>query len=337
LGRALRAATVLAMQFLEGGATGPNGRESHTGRSSEQDPADEAADAPGGRGSLMSRYRGAGPAPGADDQATPPQPRTGDSPIADSPWRDSGWASAPPVPVTPPVSAAPPAPPLPPVPPAPPAPPVRDEPVAVRPAPTPPPPSSSAPPARPAAPPAPLTPPAASAPAVTPASDTPATDKQATDKPPTDKPPTDRPATDRPATDKPAGAPADKPAIKAADEPAATPADTAADRPASTPAVTVTRGTAPGAVPSAGLLSADQTGEFKQRWRDLQGDFVDDPQQAVRGAGDLAREVLQTLSDAIADSDRVESWQAGDGSSSTEDLRVALRQYRTLVDRLLEL
>lgn len=108
--------------------------------------------------------------------------------------------------------------------------------------------------------------------------------------------------------------------------------------PADKPVVTVTRGTTPGSGTSASaLLSAEQTGDFKQRWRDLQGDFVDDPQQAVRGAGDLAREVLQALADTIADSERVEGWKAGDGSSGTEDLRVALRQYRTLVDRLLEL
>jgi hypothetical protein len=105
------------------------------------------------------------------------------------------------------------------------------------------------------------------------------------------------------------------------------------------PAVTVTRGTTPGtgAATTAGLLSTAQTTEFKQRWRELQGDFVDDPQQAVRSAGDLAREVLESLAAAIAEPDRVESWQAGDGSSGTEDLRQALRQYRTLVDRLLEI
>ncbi len=104
------------------------------------------------------------------------------------------------------------------------------------------------------------------------------------------------------------------------------------------PAVTVIHGTTPGTgAGKIALLSTDRTTEFRQRWRDLQGDFVDYPQQAVRGAGDLAREVLQALADTIAHSGRVASWKAGDGSTSTEDLRVALRQYRTLVDRLLEL
>jgi len=86
-----------------------------------------------------------------------------------------------------------------------------------------------------------------------------------------------------------------------------------------------------------GLLSAERSAEFKRRWRDLQADFVDDPQQAVREAGDLSREILRALSDTIADADRVDRWQAEDGTSGTEDLRVALRHYRTLVDGLLQL
>jgi membrane-bound lytic murein transglycosylase MltF len=101
--------------------------------------------------------------------------------------------------------------------------------------------------------------------------------------------------------------------------------------------VTVTRGAAPGSTGTRGLLTAERTAEFTQRWRDLQADFVDDPQQAVRGAGELSREILQALSDTIADAERVDSWKAEDGTSGTEDLRIALRQYRTLVDRLLEL
>jgi hypothetical protein len=123
----------------------------------------------------------------------------------------------------------------------------------------------------------------------------------------------DKPA-DKPEAGRPAGAP------------------TTAGRPAVTP------GSTPGAAPATtGLLGPDRAAEFKGRWRELQGDFVDDPQQAVRGAGELARDVLRALSDTIAAAERVESWKAEDGTSGTEDLRVALRQYRTLVDRLVEL
>jgi hypothetical protein len=83
-------------------------------------------------------------------------------------------------------------------------------------------------------------------------------------------------------------------------------------------------------------LAAEQAAGFKQRWRDVQSDFVDDPQQAVRGAETLAREILDALAAKIADKQRVDSWKAGAGAP-TEDLRLALRHYRVLVDRLLEL
>jgi hypothetical protein len=83
-------------------------------------------------------------------------------------------------------------------------------------------------------------------------------------------------------------------------------------------------------------LGEEQAGDFRQRWRDLQAGFVDDPRQAVRAADDLAREVLDTLAAKIVDKRDVEGWTAGDGSR-TEDLRMSLRQHRTLVDRLLEL
>ncbi len=46
--------------------------------------------------------------------------------------------------------------------------------------------------------------------------------------------------------------------------------------------------------------------------------------------------MLDALTAKIADKQRVDGWKAGEGSG-TEDLRLALRQYRTLVDRLLEL
>ena len=122
--------------------------------------------------------------------------------------------------------------------------------------------------------------------------------------------------------------PADKPAGEVERTPADVAPAPAAAEPAGRPAASTN---------SHGLLSAQRSAEFKQRWRDLQADFVDDPQHAVREAGDLSREILRALSDTIADTDQVDRWQAADGTSGTEDLRIALRQYRTLVDRLLEL
>jgi len=99
----------------------------------------------------------------------------------------------------------------------------------------------------------------------------------------------------------------------------------------------VTRGITPGTGGSTTpTLGGEQAAEFRHRWRELQGDFVDDPREAVRGADVLAHEVLDALAAKIADKQRVDGWKAGEGSG-TEDLRLALRQYRTLVHRLLEL
>ena len=69
------------------------------------------------------------------------------------------------------------------------------------------------------------------------------------------------------------------------------------------------------------------------------GRFWEFPQGTGSAAtpADLAREVLDALAATIAAPERVESWKAGDGTGGTEDLRQALRQYRGLVDRLLEI
>ena len=136
----------------------------------------------------------------------------------------------------------------------------------------------------------------------------------------------------RPARE--ADTPADKPAREVVRTQADTPAGVAPAPAATEPAA---RPSPAASTDAHGLLSAERSAEFKRRWRDLQADFVDDPQQAVREAGDLSREILRALSDTIADADQVDRWQAEDGTSGTEDLRIALRQYRTLVDRLLEL
>jgi hypothetical protein len=122
--------------------------------------------------------------------------------------------------------------------------------------------------------------------------------------------------------------PVDRPAGAA---PAATTAATG------TPAGTPPRHEAAGGAADRGAtLPDEQSADFRRRWREVQGDFVDDPRQAVRSAEELARDVLGALTAKIADRDKVEGWKAG-GGSGTEDLRQSLRQYRTLVDRLLDL
>jgi hypothetical protein len=332
------------MQFLDGGATGPNGQDSGTARSAEQGPAGTDPQE-GGRGSLMSRYRGTGQ-PGSDAEEHPPSPRTGETPAgsaasapggtrpstpgasADSSWRQSAWTSAPPVP---------------PVPPVPPPPPAANRTGT---------PADSAPTSAPVSTPAKTEPSKPESPPTgTPntgtastgsASTAPASTGSASSAPASAAPgSTGAPSTAAAAPETPK-ADAPNPDVPKADVPKAD--ATKADAPAS-PAAAVTRGSVPGSTgvpgrtpgPDSVLLPADRTTEFRARWRDVQSEFVDDPQHAVRGAGDLSRDILQALADTIADAERVDSWRAEDGTSATEDLRIALRRYRTLVDRLLEL
>jgi len=85
------------------------------------------------------------------------------------------------------------------------------------------------------------------------------------------------------------------------------------------------------------LLEPGFADQFQGRWRDLQAGFVDDPHETVRKADELATEVVDTLTAALSDRKRGldERWQAE--KDNTEELRLALRGYRQLLDRLVSL
>jgi hypothetical protein len=92
----------------------------------------------------------------------------------------------------------------------------------------------------------------------------------------------------------------------------------------------------PDAAPEPGLLSSADETRFRQSWRELQARFVDDPQEAVRGADALVTAVIQALSERFTEhKGRLEShWRRGD-EPDTEELRQALQRYRDFFDRLL--
>lgn len=79
------------------------------------------------------------------------------------------------------------------------------------------------------------------------------------------------------------------------------------------------------------LFDDGDTTRFQNRWRDLQADFVDDPAQAVRGADELVDEVLRELAERKHNLEG--RWR--DGDDDTEELRVAMREYRSLFNQLL--
>ncbi|WP_444948694.1 hypothetical protein [Micromonospora ureilytica] len=85
----------------------------------------------------------------------------------------------------------------------------------------------------------------------------------------------------------------------------------------------------------ATLLDTDTAQGFRERWRDVQLRFVDDPQAAAGEAQSLVEEAIQALSSALAaQKTTLGGWQDA-GSADTEQLRMAVRNYRDFLDRVL--
>jgi hypothetical protein len=84
------------------------------------------------------------------------------------------------------------------------------------------------------------------------------------------------------------------------------------------------------------LLPESDSGSFQKRWVDIQSGFVDEPRQAVEKADTLVAEVMQSLAAGFAsERSKLESkWGRGE-QATTEDLRTALRMYRSFFQRLL--
>jgi len=85
------------------------------------------------------------------------------------------------------------------------------------------------------------------------------------------------------------------------------------------------------------LFEDNEAEGFRTQWLDIQSRFVDDPSVAVKEADDLVAEVIKNITRSFADKRiALESqWKSGD--VSTEELRVALKRYRSFFNRLLTL
>lgn len=127
-----------------------------------------------------------------------------------------------------------------------------------------------------------------------------------------------------------------------------TTADTTAETPVTETPVTETPtaetpvGRTPTGTPATGdtdagtiLFGDDVVTRFRGRWRELQSDFVDDPKRAVRGADELVDEVMRTLSETLTEHKHKLEGQWQNGPGDTEELRLALRKYRSFFDQLL--
>jgi hypothetical protein len=87
---------------------------------------------------------------------------------------------------------------------------------------------------------------------------------------------------------------------------------------------------------SGPLFSTDEATNLRSRWDTIQTGFVDEPRKAVQEADSLVAEAMKRLAEQFAQerSNLEHQWDRG-GDVSTEDLRIALRRYRSFFGRLL--
>ncbi len=83
------------------------------------------------------------------------------------------------------------------------------------------------------------------------------------------------------------------------------------------------------------LFSDEEERDFRNRWKDIQTGFVDEPRRSVEQADELIAKLLQRLAESFSEqrSHLEQQWEKSD-SASTEDLRLALRRYRSCFFRL---
>jgi hypothetical protein len=92
----------------------------------------------------------------------------------------------------------------------------------------------------------------------------------------------------------------------------------------------------PAQEPNLPLFAQNDTQDFRSRWEKIQIGFVDEPRTAVVQADELVANAIKRLAEVFAaERHKLEAeWDKTD-NVSTEDLRVALRRYRSFFDRLL--
>ena len=86
------------------------------------------------------------------------------------------------------------------------------------------------------------------------------------------------------------------------------------------------------------LFSSELNQDFRAQWRNIQTGFVDEPRASVERADELVAQVMQRLAQSFSDQRKEleKQWDASD-EISTEELRLALRRYRSFFERLLSI
>jgi hypothetical protein len=86
------------------------------------------------------------------------------------------------------------------------------------------------------------------------------------------------------------------------------------------------------------LFEETEAGQFRTQWLNIQSKFVDNPRESVREADELVASVLKSVTMSFHErrTSLEKQWNSG-SNVSTEDLRLALKRYRSFFERLLTL
>jgi hypothetical protein len=85
----------------------------------------------------------------------------------------------------------------------------------------------------------------------------------------------------------------------------------------------------------AAIWAEDSAADFRDRWREAQLRFVDDPRQAAQDTRDLVNEAVDALTATLAS--HREQLNSLPTNGDTEQYRVVVQRYRTFYERLLTL
>ena len=84
------------------------------------------------------------------------------------------------------------------------------------------------------------------------------------------------------------------------------------------------------------LLSEAEGARLRARWESIQASFVDQPRESVSEAEALLSEVLQSLANGFSrQRSELEARWGEAQAPSTEDMRLTVKRYRTMFERLL--
>ena len=87
---------------------------------------------------------------------------------------------------------------------------------------------------------------------------------------------------------------------------------------------------------AAGAAFVTDADGYRASWVRIQSGFVDDPRGSVTEAAELITQITRTLLSAVQERERTlrGAWE-GSGDADTENLRNALRDYRSFFERLI--